>query len=135
VSSILSAQSAVLALPAPSVKRAEQQPPVPPVVRQSEQASQQAPKPVNDSGAGRSQGGSGGAATAATTAQGNPSQLQTQSQAPTPGQASTGFVTQRLSQETVGQGLHIEPWRTALSSYSAAAALPAAAKSTQSVTV
>jgi hypothetical protein len=48
---------------------------------------------------------------------------------------SSGFVTQRLSQESLGSGLHIEPWQAALSSYKAAAALPAPAQSTQTLFV
>ncbi len=50
------------------------------------------------------------------------------------GQASTGFVVQSLSQETLGAGLHIEPWQTALSSYRSAAALPGSTASRPSVT-
>ena len=45
-----------------------------------------------------------------------------------PGSGSaSGFIAQRLSQEALGNGLHIEPWQTALSSYRSAAALPASA--------
>lgn len=37
---------------------------------------------------------------------------------------NTGFVVQSLSQETLGAGLHIESWQSALSSYRSAAAIP-----------
>lgn len=37
---------------------------------------------------------------------------------------STGFVTQSIAQEAIGNGLHIEPWRTAISAYRRAGSGP-----------
>ena len=52
-----------------------------------------------------------------------------------PAQPSTGFIAQRLSQESLGGGLHIEPWAAALNSYRNAAALPASASRSPGVVV
>lgn len=46
---------------------------------------------------------------------------------PTPTAAaspSTGFLTQSIAQEAIGNGLHIEPWRAAISAYRRAGAGP-----------
>lgn len=37
---------------------------------------------------------------------------------------STGFLTQSIAQEAIGNGLHIEPWAAALGAYRRAAAAP-----------
>ena len=37
---------------------------------------------------------------------------------------NTGFLTQSIAQESIGQGLHIEPWRAAISAYRRAGAEP-----------
>ncbi len=97
-------------------------------------------QPENTDAAQSEQGKSGGGAT--TTSLQSQTQTQAQSQGPDnrprvavgsqPGQSNTGFVVQSLSQETIGNGLHIEPWQAALASYRSAAALPGSAASNQS---
>ena len=37
---------------------------------------------------------------------------------------STGFMTQSIAQEAIGNGLHIEPWRAAISAYRRAGSGP-----------
>ena len=48
---------------------------------------------------------------------------------------NAGFIAPRLSQESLGSGLHIEPWSAALSSYRSASALPASASRSPGVVV
>jgi len=107
---------------------------VPPVTRQPQQADK------NEDQAGN--GGTGSAAVGQrTSAAGAAAPDQEQSSQPrvatggTPGRSSTSFLTQSLSQEKIGAGLHIEPWQAALSSYLSAAALPASAWASSSVSL
>lgn len=56
--------------------------------------------------------------------------------APAPiGQPSAAFVAQRLHQETIGSGLHIEPWDQAMSAYRQVLAGPPAGGLVKSVVV
>ena len=106
--------------------------PVQPVKRRQDQAGTSGQAGDRSAATAAAQGrgaaaNSGTGATAASTAPGhNPG---------TPARASTGFVTQRLSQESLGSGLHIEPWSAALSSYRSAAALPGSATRNPGVVV
>ncbi len=112
---------------------------VPLVTRQPQQADSQDNQTDNGgTGSGTAGSNAGTAAVGQRTATPTPGAAdsdQTQSNRPrvavasTTGQPSTGFITQSLSQEKLGAGLHIEPWRQALSSYLSAAALPASALS------
>ena len=113
-------------------------PPVLPVTRRPPQADEDA-KNENSGASGDAAASQAGAAplkrrptASATPPTGAPPQfaLGTRSLRP-----SVGFIAQSLSQESIGAGLHIEPWRAALSSYRAAAALPGSSVSTQSLSV
>ncbi len=116
--------------------------PIAPVTRQSQQVDNENEQSGDgNSGNGTSNESAGtststgsapvgqfSAAAAATSAAASSRQTQSRATASSAaGQASAGFVTQSLSQETIGAGLHIEPWRAAISSYLSAAALPSSA--------
>ncbi|MEI8395352.1 MAG: hypothetical protein WCF85_11495 [Rhodospirillaceae bacterium] len=137
-----------LALPSPESVRAVAGPgssdtvvpgpvqPVPPVTRRAEQPEEDRRRSSNTaagsngaagtgaaaSASGEEGGaGSAGAAPSAPSASSSPLRFSLSSN----GGGSIGFATQQLSQETVGAGLHIEPWQAALSSYRSADALSA----------
>ncbi len=118
--------------------------PVSPVTRQPQQPeaeSDQANKGGTGSGSTRTDAGTTPvgqrtAAFASTTGTGQgPSNQPRVTVGSATGQANTGFITQSLSQETIGAGLHIEPWRAAISSYLSAAALPTSAWSSSLVSM
>ncbi|MEI7611028.1 MAG: hypothetical protein WCJ64_26895 [Rhodospirillaceae bacterium] len=106
--------------------------PVPPVTRRSGQSDETAgsDRAAERSGrsavSGQSTGGSGGGGSSGASA---PLTLKS------PTQPSTGFLAQSLSQESLGSGLHIEPWSAALGSYRSAAALTTPATRSRGVVV
>lgn len=115
---------------------------VPPVTRQPQQVDNDNDQTDNGSTGSKATGSDAGSSpvgqrtTAAATGadQGQNNRIRVTIGSPT-GQPSTGFITQSLSQETIGAGLHIEPWQTALSSYNSAAALPASTWSSSAMSL
>ena len=110
--------------------------PVQPVTRRSGQRDEAADGNQASTGTGsaaaavgRDSGATAGGASGASTTAASSLTLTS------PTQPSTGFVAQRLSQESLGGGLHIEPWAAALNSYRSAAALPASASRSPGVVV